>query len=118
VIISLSLAPNNQFNNKGVYGIDKVVHAFFYLVHVFLLIHAFLKQRQYKHLNEYGWMWALFCSTLLGLGIEIIQGTVFVNRQVEFLDVVANFFGICLGIASFYLIFGKLKTQDYGRKKE
>ncbi len=118
VIIALSLAPNNQFNNKGVYGIDKVVHAFFYAVHVFLLVHAFLRQRQYSNLNEYGWIWALICSSILGLSIEIIQGTVFVYRQVEIFDVVANVFGICIGIGSFYLIFGKLKTQDYGRKKE
>lgn len=89
--------------------LDKVVHCFFYGIQSYLLLKAFLKQQQYKSLYAWGWKLSLASSFLFGISVEIIQGTVFVSRSTEALDVLANTIGSLLGLGYFFLIYRTLK---------
>ena len=109
LITLLSLAPQGEFENKSVDNLDKVVHLFLYAVLVHLFMVAFLKQRQYKFLHRYGSYTAFSAAFLLGLIMEILQGTVFVSRSIEFMDMLANTMGSLLGLVSFYMIYKTLK---------
>ncbi|MAX80742.1 MAG: hypothetical protein CL843_11295 [Crocinitomicaceae bacterium] len=109
LILILSIAPHEEFENKSMDNLDKVVHFFFYGVLSHLIMLSFLKQRQYKQLHQYGVYVAFGITFLYGLGIEILQGTVFVSRSIEAMDMLANTIGSLLGLVSFYLIYRTFK---------
>lgn len=42
----------------------------------------------------------IFCI-LLGIGIELLQSTKFINRSFEFADIIANIIGALIGVVIF-----------------
>ncbi len=109
LIIVLSFAPQEEFNNKSMDNLDKIVHLFLYAVLSHLGMIAFLKQNQYRFLRRNAAPTIFFLVFVLGLLIELFQGTVFVSRSTEVMDLLANTMGSLLGLVSFYMIYKNLK---------
>lgn len=109
LIIVLSFAPQEEFNNKSMDNLDKIVHLFLYAVLSHLGMIAFLKQNQYRFLRRNAAPTIFFLVFVLGLLIELLQGTVFVSRSTEVMDLLANTMGSLLGLVSFYMIYKTLK---------
>lgn len=86
---------------------DKTVHFYLFLQLSLLLITGFKKQHQYKFLRKKALAYAFFLSVAYGILIELLQGFVFTGRQIEFMDLVANFSGTIFGIVAFLIIYGK-----------
>lgn len=108
-IACASFIPGNEFKGDGVDGLDKVIHLFFYLMLTFILAIANLRQ---SCITKRAWnpvLMATISSFFYGILIEIFQGTVFVSRSFEIMDVLANTLGTLSGAFLFYLIFGNPK---------
>ncbi|MGB3130922.1 MAG: VanZ family protein [Saprospiraceae bacterium] len=102
-IILLSLAPSNSFSNlnlNNLFSIDKLGHLLFYGSSTFLYLHAFKS-------NEKAKKYTVVVIFILGLLLEFFQLKMNMGRAFEYLDVVANCFGILLSI----LIFKKVKNK-------
>ncbi|MBK8735132.1 MAG: VanZ family protein [Saprospiraceae bacterium] len=102
-IILLSLAPSNSFSNlnlNNLFSIDKLGHLLFYGSSTFLYLHAFKS-------NEKAKKYTVVVIFTLGLLLEFFQLKMNMGRAFEYLDVVANCFGILLSI----LIFNKVKNK-------
>ncbi|MBK7467825.1 MAG: VanZ family protein [Saprospiraceae bacterium] len=102
-IILLSLAPSNSFSNlnlNNLFSIDKLGHLLFYGSSTFLYLHAFKS-------NEKAKKYTVVVIFILGLLLEFFQLKMNMGRAFEYLDVVANCFGILLSI----LIFNKVKNK-------
>ena len=104
-----SFTPGNEFKGDGVDGLDKVIHLFFYLVLTIVLSVANLRQTCITKRSWNPVLMSVISSFLFGLMIEIFQGTVFVSRSFEIMDVLANTLGIFSGATMFYIIFGNPK---------
>jgi len=99
----LSLAPSNSFSNlnlNNLFSIDKLGHLLFYGSSTFLYLHAFKS-------NEKAKKYTVVVIFILGLLLEFFQLKMNMGRAFEYLDVVANCFGILLSI----LIFNKVKNK-------
>lgn len=119
IIVFLSTLPNNEFQNNQMDNLDKVVHFFLYAILSYLYIYAFVLLKQVKWINKRPLKAAVIVCFSIGMGLEIIQGTVFASRSFEFKDVLANTLGILLGSTGFYLIYGNpLKYTHYGDQKK
>lgn len=83
---------------------DKIVHMCLFGTHAFLLA-GYLTKRNSIPPDNYRYLaGAILLSFLFGLFIEITQYFI-PERSFELLDLVANFFGILLGILIFYVKF-------------
>ena len=108
-IFCICAMPSSGFPRikiSSIIGTDKFAHAFVYLI---LYIMMYLGLRKYNKVKQYipfdtNWIWAVFACFIFGVIIEILQGNFF-NRGMEFLDVVANSFGIFLGVISTRIFF-------------
>ena len=110
LIVVLSLAPQDEFDNKSAMdNLDKIVHLFLYALLVHLTMVGLLKQMEYKILHKMAAYVSITAAFFLGLILEILQGTVFVSRSIEFMDLLANTMGSLLGLVSFYMIYKTLK---------
>jgi glycopeptide antibiotics resistance protein len=83
---------------------DKMVHMCLFGIHVYLMA-GYLKDR-YAIYHDSFWFVsrAIALSFLFGLLIEIMQYFL-PERSFEILDLMANFFGIMVGILIFYVKF-------------
>jgi VanZ family protein len=113
----LSFFPGNRFPKVEITRIDLAVHFFFYSVLTFLLVAS--------HTNESKQTWwgknpvfsAFLLSISYGILIEILQGTVFVNRSADPIDVVANTIGAILGWFVYTRIHKNPKFSDLWNQK-
>ena len=80
---------------------DKLVHAAFYLIAVFLLYLHFRRQQDSRILLKIG----AFCF-LYGTIIEVLQYVMPYNRGFEFGDMIANGVGILLAILLIKFVLG------------
>ena len=81
-------------------GIDKVVHASFYIIYSWLFIPVFMKNRT---MNQ-SVFFTVISGFLYGVFIELMQHFVFTYRSADWRDVVANSIGLSIGIFSFPII--------------
>ena len=81
---------------------DKLIHALAYAGLVFLALMGIKYHRTLKDstLNK---LLALGICLFFGVVLEIIQGTLVVERQFEYLDIAANAVGCSLGWIAYYL---------------
>ena len=75
-----------------------------------MLIVAFKEQDKPSLQRAKAYQIAVITSILYGIFIEVLQGTVFVSRSMELLDMLANSLGALAGILSFRLV-ETLKTK-------
>ena len=109
LILALCGIPRNRVPETTLIGVDKIVHCGLYAMFGLILIVGFTKQQQYKTLREKAIPIAIGVGILYGIIIELLQGTVFATRSLEYLDMVANATGAIVGLACFYFIYGKPK---------
>ena len=88
-------------------AIDKIGHFIFYGIFSFLIAYGFFKRKNKMSRKERNWSWII--SSLYGMGMEILQFSLFPNRYFEILDIIANISGSLIGILIFKFIF--LKTR-------
>ena len=110
LILLLSGLPSSNLPDSSVEGLDKIVHFSIYLLFAHLLIVAFKKQIIYTKLRLNAFKIAVAIAVLYGVFIEVLQGTVFVSRSIELLDMLANSVGALAGVLSFKLVYGNLKN--------
>tara|TARA_B100000780_G_C20850073_1_gene337850 strand:+ start:184 stop:567 length:384 start_codon:yes stop_codon:yes gene_type:complete len=106
LILVLSFLPQSELNNKQVDGFDLVVHFVLYFVFTWLLSIANVRFKQFSGKGKSPVLKAFFISASVGIGVELLQGTVFVSRSMSFIDFLANLSGSLLAAAVFYLVFG------------
>ena len=107
IILVLGLLPSSQFSEAQYQYLDKIIHAILFGLLFILLTVGFIKQQVFPFLkqNVKTKVW-VFC-VLYGLIIELLQGTFFIERSIEFADVVANVVGASIGLISFIAIYGR-----------
>ena len=106
VILLLSWLPANEFDNKQVDGFDLVVHFLFYSLFTWLLIIANVRRKQESGKGKRLIVWSIVVSVLFGGMVEIVQGTVFVTRMMDWGDFVANTIGTFSAAGIFYVVYG------------
>ena len=128
-VTGLSLMPGENFGENNMDGLDKVIHIIFYSVLTLFLSVANIKQLCAQHRYSFRPILVAFLFSIFwGIMMEIIQGTVFVSRTIETMDILANVLGALLGILCFYIIYGhpnnyytmenkKSEKADLGTKK-
>ena len=109
-ILLLSSLPSDNLPGSSVEGIDKVVHFTLYLLLSHMLIVACKKQIRFTNLRISATKKAVIISVCYGIFMEVLQGTVFVSRSIELLDIFANSVGALAGVLSFKLVYGNLKN--------
>jgi VanZ family protein len=109
-ILLLSSLPSSNLPESSINGLDKIVHFTLYLLLSHMLIVAFKKQIRFVNLRITAIQKAVIISVCYGIFMEVLQGTVFVSRSIELLDIFANSMGALAGVLSFKLVYGKLKN--------
>jgi VanZ family protein len=105
--------PGSDFPDMSkwrIFSFDKFIHALLFLFLVFFSISGLKKQYAYKILKYNAIKVSMAWAVLLGIGSEILQGYVFIERSADLYDVLANMVGAVLGLVVFYLIYGKENT--------
>jgi len=109
-VLLLCGLPGNQFEGTHSFvGFDKLLHALLFGTLSILLIVGFLKQDQMALLRKRAILISVVFSVLYGILIEVLQGTVFVDRAVEPDDALANAVGAVAGMGVFYAVYGKVR---------
>ena len=90
---------------------DKFAHLILFGVLCFLLLKGFSKQNQFPALNKKAISIALISSISYGVIVELLQETVFINRNGDIRDVFANTIGAYIGYLIFKRNFSKDKRQ-------
>jgi len=92
---------------------DLLKHAIVYAIFGFLIARALFYQKRFWRLKEYCLIFALLFGTLYGISDEFHQYFV-PGRTADILDVLADCFGIMIGIVLFYF---KVKRKIYPQKR-
>lgn len=115
VILILSGVPGNYI--PSVFGFldwispDKMVHLMMYAVFVFVLLRGLRKQKQKNEISK-----GLIYS-ILGIGIafggitEVLQNTVFIRRNGNIYDFIADIIGCLIGLM-IYLVYQRKKNRE------
>ncbi len=110
LILLLCLLPGKDMPDLSFWQLltfDKVAHVFVFAVLVFVLATGFIKQYRFRNLRYNAVKSAFIFSILYGGATEILQGILTPDRHPEILDFAANAFGCGVGVATFFLIYGK-----------
>ena len=94
-----------KFSLLKIEGLDKIVHAVFYLVLVLLMSYAYKKQHETNTLRHLGFI-VLF-SFFWGCLMELSQLFIFTYRSAEWADVIANLSGTLLAFLISLYIYRK-----------
>lgn len=89
------------------YFFDKLIHAFMFLVLVFLLSIGFKKQYQFPALKAHTKKAVFLTTAVYGALIELLQYLVFFDRYFESGDIAANAGGAAFGVLIFRSVFGR-----------
>jgi VanZ family protein len=101
-ILYLSLIKMPKYNIAISFP-DKWQHCFAYLILTFFWLFAFYeKERKYL---------IIFCCILFGILIEVLQYTITNYRTGDYLDVIANSFGVLFGLFVFNQVFKKKQVK-------
>ena len=88
--------PN--FNLSNLFQIDKLVHAIVFAIGIYLFAIALVVQQNKNFLS-----YLIVSFVVYGLILEVLQGTIFVERSTDLLDWLADTIGVFIGV----LIFNK-----------
>ena len=81
-------------------NIDKLYHSFAYFTLALSWLITYYKKPRKKYL-------IVICCIIFGIIIEVLQGTLTIYRTGDYLDVLANSFGVLLALLVFNLFFQK-----------
>jgi VanZ family protein len=88
--------------NIKISNIDKLYHSFAYFTLTISWLLSFYKKPEKKYVIVIG-------CIILGIIIEVLQGTLTIYRTGDYLDVLANSFGVLLAL----LIFNVISKKNY-----
>lgn len=91
----------------GILPMDKAVHFAVYLIFAYLLLVGTNKQYSFNKLRYYSIPVSLIVTILYGISMELLQGFVIMDRNIEFYDIVANTAGSFSGLGVFWLVYLK-----------
>lgn len=115
IVLILSGIPGNAFPKIPTFiewlGPDKIVHLIIYSIFGYLLYSGFVKQFISKKTRYKIILLTIFSGAVFGALTEVLQYFVFVGRNGNIFDLVANIFGCLIGILIFSLIFSKKIKQ-------
>lgn len=77
---------------------DKFVHAGIFFVLLLLTVRGFLLQSNFPQLKKLAKFTALLICIVYGGSLEIMQGTLFIDRTADIFDFIANSFGASMGV--------------------
>ncbi len=100
----LTLLAGGASSNIDGIPLDKIIHAFMFMIQSLLIIIGLKKQNTSCHLKFNAVKVAIVSSTIFGIVVELLQGLA-PGRSMEFSDMLANFCGSLLGYVFFYLIY-------------
>ncbi|NQV53421.1 MAG: VanZ family protein [Flavobacteriales bacterium] len=106
MILVLCGLPGDQYDGSKVQNADLAIHALLFGVLSFLLTEGFLKQSSYRKLRFQTMRKVFVLTVLYGVVIELLQGTVFIDRSIETMDIVFNTIGSLTGLTVFGAVYG------------
>ena len=77
---------------------DKFVHAGIFFVLILLTVRGFIMQTRFLQLKDSAKVIAFIICVIYGGSLEIMQGTIFVDRSADVYDFIANSFGCSMGL--------------------
>ncbi|MCC7232303.1 MAG: VanZ family protein [Bacteroidia bacterium] len=77
---------------------DKIIHLILFGIQTILLIGSFRHLTRESTFQKHPFTWAVVLSGLYGIIVEILQGTVFINRSMDARDALANIAGALIGL--------------------
>ncbi len=102
---SLYSFEDNEFGSFNIPYRDKVIHFIFYFVPTILGSLFLIERKKKKSLPTKQLTILAFSLIFFGIIIEVIQGTMTVNRSGDVYDALANSTGVILGIIGILAIF-------------
>jgi len=113
VIVGVCLIPGKNLPETSFLdglGIDKIIHAFFYLVLILLVTRGLLKPSNYSFSRNKAIVVAFLYCAFFGIGIEFMQSAFVASRTGDVFDVLANNIGAFIGVL-IILKYTKRKTE-------
>lgn len=110
IILVLSWVPGKsipEFSFWSLLSFDKFAHASVYAILVLVTIVGQSKQYRFSFYRSRIVIRSLIFSISYGIAIEVFQAYSNRGRHMEFADMIANTIGVLLGIATFYIIYGR-----------
>jgi len=92
---------------------DKVVHIIIFMVQTFLVLIAFNKQYLLGSTRLVSTWLILFVITVFALLTEVLQTYVFIGRNGNVYDFIADFAGVLVGL----LVFNLYKKKKFAKRK-
>jgi VanZ family protein len=90
---------------------DKFVHAGIFFVLILLTIRGFLLQSSMLLLHQKAKASAFIICVIYGGMLEIMQGTLFIERSADIFDFIANSFGCLMGVLFYKKIENKILSK-------
>jgi VanZ family protein len=103
-ILYLSLIKVTNIPNLEVKNIDKIFHSFAYFVLATCWLFAYYKKPKIKYI-------IITACVFFGIIIELLQTNLTAYRTGDFIDVLANAFGVLLALIFFNLFFRKKRIN-------
>ena len=110
-ILLLSVLPGGAIGFPAILNfipVDKLVHLFIYCVFVFIMMVGFKKQYSVTWLRYYSATSAILIAISYGILMELLQGFVIMDRNLEFYDIIASSVGSLLGYWLFIQVYFKI----------
>ena len=110
LIVYFCLKNAKDLSQIDIVGFDKVIHIVFHFV--FAVLWFLYVQKKFTGAKKIRLALGSFLfSFLFGIVVEIMQETLTTTRSADLFDILANFFGAFLGLASVFL-FNTRKKQS------
>jgi len=112
-IALLCLSPGSGMPESPFWGMDKLVHAFLFMVLAFQMLTFFQKQYSLYIFRLIPVKATIIISIFYAALIELFQSSFVINREGDLFDLAADIIGLGLGLFAFRFIHGKLNYKLY-----
>ncbi|MCD4772628.1 MAG: VanZ family protein [Bacteroidales bacterium] len=120
-ILILSGLPGSSFPKIPSFwewiGPDKIIHLFIYGVFGYLLQSGFTRQFSEKKKRYYVILSSFGLGIIFGAITEVLQFYIFIGRNGNIFDFLANIIGCIIGISIYYLMFSKKNCKKNKKTK-
>ncbi|NNE56333.1 MAG: VanZ family protein [Flavobacteriales bacterium] len=91
--------------------LDKLAHFVFFMVYALILNVGIAKQINIPRVSLRASVFTVIWCVLFGSTLEMIQGTVFVDRTTDIMDLITNILGSIVGVVIFKVVYGHLSAR-------
>tara|TARA_B110000046_G_C12742185_1_gene293095 strand:+ start:237 stop:614 length:378 start_codon:yes stop_codon:yes gene_type:complete len=106
-VLLLCALPGGQFQEARHEHLDKIIHIILFGLLFVLLTVGFIKQQNFAFLRSNVKFKVWIGCVCYGVLIELMQGTIFIDRSIEVSDMLANMVGATIGLGAFLTIYGR-----------